>query len=603
MRSFYILILTLFALRVSASWSIIEDRKVSSFDMLTTRLGLIATNDASRVLGKWEKGTLLGVFIPSGEVNSIVIHDKNVAYASIKGDGIYQSSNGWTSWTKILDAVYSRVITVHDEQIFISRGVDLWYMSGGSFLKSSGIPTSDSVRDVAIVSAQTSYALGQNTLYRTNNSGKDWSVVIDTVRTGQSLYYDTAHKILYIGAKLPLRSLDNGQTFSTITSIFFFSTSGAIFGTKDCSGTFYIGPDSMEHLEMYRSTSQGRYVQEVGSAIFSSYRYVKCVILDRGSTFFWLDRSGILSVSRDGCDGTIPDSISNYVLFRADSAINNSICSGSSPTKFNLYVRYDLCTGVLLDSLIEDTPNTAFTFSFSSKVVSDTEIAIGATFRAKHVGIDSIRLRLAYHSPLSGLRESKEIVIYAIGISDDAVLLLPEKSVSYGSIKVGQTKKDTLYIVNVGCDTLRIDSLRSSFPALFHIDEKTYPIDILPSDNVAFGIEFIPKSEGAFLESAALWTNLGKTFITLTGTGYKDPIVSVADANVLVYSLYPNPTRGVLHIISPAQSDFTILNVLGNVVLSGNLFAGENTLDLLQLPNGIYTIITINSIRNVIVNK
>lgn len=571
--------------------------------MFTTRLGLIATNDVARVLGKWDNGSFLGVFIPSGEVNSVVIQDKDVAFASIKGDGIYQSSNGWSSWTKILDAVYSRVITARDEQIFISRGSDVWYRSGGSFLKSSGIPASDSVRDVAIVSAQTSYALGKNTLYRSDNSGKDWSVVIDTVRTGQSLYYDTAQKILYVGAKLPLRSLDNGQTFLPITSIFFFSTSGAIFGTKDCSGTFYIGPDSMEHLEMYRSTSQGKFVQEVGSAIFSSYRYVKCVILDRGSTFFWLDRSGILSVSRDGCDGTIPDSISNYALFRADSAITNSVCNGSAPTTFNLYVRYDICTGVQLDSLIEETPNNAFTFSFSPKTVSDTEIAIGATFRANYVGIDSVRLRLAYHSSLSGLRESKEIIIYAVGTSDDAVLLLPKQSISYGSIKVDQTKKDTLYIVNIGCDTLRIDSLKSSFPALFRIDQKTYPFNVLPGNNVSVGIEFMPKSEGDFLESAALWTNLGRTFITLTGSGFKDPIVSVNEVKGSSYSIYPNPTRGVIYITLPHEASYTVLNVFGSNVQSGELFAGESKLDLSKLPNGIYTIIINDSMRKVIISK
>ncbi len=571
--------------------------------MLTTRLGLIATNDAARVLGKWDNGTFLGVLIPTGEVNSIVIKDKNIAYASIKGDGIYQSSTGWSSWTKILDAVYSRVITARDEQIFISRGLDVWYRSGGNFLQSSGIPASDSVRDVAIVSAQTSYALGKNTLYRSDNSGKDWSVVIDTVRIGQSLYYDTANAILYIGAKLPLRSLDGGKTFLPITSIFFFSTSGAIFGTKDCSGTFYIGPDSSEHLEMYRSTSQGKYLQEVGSAIFSSYRYVKCVILDRGSTFFWLDRSGILSVSRDGCDGTIPDSVSNYVLFRADSAVTNSVCNGSAPTTFDLKVRYDLCNEIVIDSLVLRKPSVAFTFSSSPKTISDTEVSFGGTFRAKYIGTDSALLRLVYHSTNTGLQESKEIVLYAEGISDDAVLSLPKELLSYGSIKVDVLKKDTLYIVNIGCDTLRIDSLKSSFPALFRIEEKTYPIHVLPGKNIGVGIEFIPKGEGDFLESAALWTNLGRTFITLTGTGYKDPIVSVSEENELSYSVYPNPTRGILYIASPGETSYVVINVFGSEVLSGELFVGENTLDFSKLPNGIYTIITSNAIRKVVVNK
>jgi hypothetical protein len=46
-----------------------------------------------------------------------------------------------------------------------------------------------------------------------------------------------------------------------------------------------------------------------------------------------------------------------------------------------------------------------------------------------------------------------------------------------------------------------------------------------------------------------------------------------------------------------------IVDVLGKVVLSDSLFAGENTLDLSKLPNGIYTIITNNTFHTVVVNK
>lgn len=602
MRSVFF-ILFFFTLRASASWSIIEDRKVTSFDMLTTRLGLIATNDAARVLGKWDNGTFLGVYIPNGEVNSIVIEDNDVAYASIKGDGIYQSSSGWSSWTKIADAVNSRIVTARGGQIFILKGSELWFRTGGSFVQSSGIPSSDSVRDVAIVSAQTSYALSATRLFRTNNGGKDWSVVIDTVRTGQTLYYDTTHHILYIGAKLPLRSLDNGNTFLPMTSIFFFSTSGAVFGTRDCSGTFYIGPDSAEHLEMYRSTSHGKYIQEVGSAIFLSYRYVKCVILDRGSTFFWLDKSGILSVSRDGCDGTIPDSVANYILFHSDSTIVNSVCAGASASSFSLKVRYDLCNKIILDSLVLTKPNPSFSFSFSPKTIADTEISIAGTFRAKNIGFDSVQLRLSYHSTITNLRESKDITVYAEGISDNAVLSIPQESIAFGRVRVDDLKKDTITLMNIGCDTLRIDSIQSSFPALFFIEQKNYPVFILPDKSVSVAVEFSPKSEGDFLESAALWTNLGRTFITLTGTGYLDPVVSVRTSPRRTALVFPNPTQGMLTITSRRDCKCVIVDVFGNHVFTTALSFGHNQLDLSQLPNGIYTIVMDGTLHKIAIRK
>jgi hypothetical protein len=195
------------------------------------------------------------------------------------------------------------------------------------------------------------------------------------------------------------------------------------------------------------------------------------------------------------------------------------------------------------------------------------------------------------------------MIVYALGTSDDAILLLPEKTITFGSIKVDQVKKDTLFIVNIGCDTLRIDSLHSSFPALFRIDNKPYPINLLPGKNIGIGIEFTPKSEGDFLESAALWTNLGRTFITLTGTGYKDPVISVSEDKKIPYFIYPNPTRGILHATLARESSYAIINVIGNIVQTGNLFTGDNQLDISVLPNGVYTMIANGTTRKVIVNK
>lgn len=62
-------------------------------------------------------------------------------------------------------------------------------------------------------------------------------------------------------------------------------------------------------------------------------------------------------------------------------------------------------------------------------------------------------------------------------------------------------------------------------------------------------------------------------------------------------SVYPNPTNGLIHIdtaFGTGTMIYTITDICGKQVSAGNLHAGENTIDIHELPDGMYVISTIS---------
>lgn len=560
--------------------------------MLTARRGLVAVGDAAPFVGIYVDGNITGVFIPSGQVNSIIIRDAQTAYFTVRGDGLYKGTVGWSIWTQMVSGPDLALVGVHGSQIFLNRGKQLQYFGAGqTFINANGIVVGDSIYDAAFISSSICFTVSHSRLYKSFDGGANWQTVLDTLVRAESLYYDSTHKLLYIGGKQPLQSADSGKTFVPVQNIFFFSTAGQILGARDCSGTFYIGPDSTERIEMLRSTSQAKFIQEVGVANFSSYRYLKTVILDRGSTFFWLDKSGLLSVSRNGLDGTIPEQVEPRVLLYTQDSITNSTCPSAKATNFTLNVRYDDCTGIVVDSFLAAKPNKAFTIpQFVGKFIADSTIMVSCAFRAQHTGDDSVEIRMVFHSLTTGLTETKKFIVRATGYADVPIYSASAEAISFGEVKVGRKETRTLTISNIGCDTLLIDSLESSFPAYFSFTAPKYPVRIPTQKSFALDIDFTPHEEGDYLESLAIRMKTGSRYITLVGKAYKTDTVSfVKENNKKNIIVYPNPSRGTLNVQGPLPEQIVIRNVLGAEIKRIDTY-GSASFDISDLPDGVYSI-------------
>ena len=558
------------------TWKLISDQNISSFDMLTTRTGLIGIDDNGiRILAKYDNGAIGGLITTGGSITSIIIRDAATVYMTVQGEGVYRSTNGWKDFALIAPAQNSFLLAVYQTSILANfNGALALSTDGASFSSAKGILSTDTVSDAEFFSSQTAVAVTGKKLYRSLDGGRNWFVALDNLDNMKSIYIDRSHGIIYIGGSQLMKSLDSGKSWQTLTNIF-FTLAGPVIGSRDCSGNFYIGPEAKTHGPLYRSLDQGRFFQEAGPAIFSSFRLKKGIVLDRGSTIFWLDSSGLLGVIRDGIDSVVTDSVRDRMVIQADSGITNSLCPNAGATQFGIAVSFDQCTGIILDSLKQVSSSPSFMAKFIPGFLNDSlPIRIAFTYHATHSGSDTAHYRLRFHSPITENIEQKFFDVIASGIPGSPLLAFTSQELNFPLTIIDSIKKLHETITNPGCDVLIIDTVFSTNPAIFIPDSKIFPLKLAPGRSLDFTVEFNPHLAGDYLESLVIRTNAGNRNITLRGTG-KSPMNSSIPLDELMekrkreVTLYPNPANTTITISSatPLSKYIYIRDLLGREVL------------------------------------
>ncbi|NUN71146.1 MAG: T9SS type A sorting domain-containing protein, partial [Bacteroidetes bacterium] len=180
-----------------------------------------------------------------------------------------------------------------------------------------------------------------------------------------------------------------------------------------------------------------------------------------------------------------------------------------------------------------------------------------------------------------------------------AQFAMQPKAKAFGTVKVGETKFDSVYVLNIGDDTLRISDI-SSTTGDFVSTENT--LTIAPGATVVLKVFFEPQSTGA-KNAFIIFTHNGPTAkdtLTVSGTG--DPAVSVrpegyVPSAFMVHQNYPNPFNPETAIAFelPARAAVTVevFTLLGNSVAllqNGMMNAGVHTVrwNADSRPSGIY---------------
>ena len=584
----------------NATWKPIDSRRFSAFDMATPKKGLVAINDGTLLVAKYNNGAIDGLFTPNGIVSSIIIRDTNIAYLSVLGDGIYEASARWTNFTKIRDANRCEMLLVYGTTLIAMIEQKIYYSHDGiTFNPSVGINVTDSISAVEAYSSSTLVATADSVLYRSLDGGVTWTKALTNISSIWSLYSDHANKIMYAGGNQLLQSLDSGATWKPLSSIFFDLT-GPVVGARDCSGVFYLGAYSHPvRGELLRSVNFGKFFQDVGPAYLSLIHLRKGVVLDRGSTVFWLDSGGVFSVSHDGVDSVVSDSVRDRIAIGIDTILHNSLCSNAGNSSATFRIRYDQCTGIFLDSLKQFELNSAFKINFAPQFVSDSEIRISYLFRANHEGEDSVRYRLRFHSPITGNLESLVFTLRGIGDGSSAILSLSQTLIDYGKTGIDSLKKRTVKLSNTGCDTLTILDINSSNSVLFQLSSKPLPIKLLPGENTSVAISFTPHVEGDYLESITMITSVGTRYLTVRGSASKsgggDTLDAVREYSSTMPVLYPNPANTTLYISNITtllSSRISCYDILGRLY-KPRILSSDNTntiIDITTLPPGRYVL-------------
>lgn len=90
------------------------------------------------------------------------------------------------------------------------------------------------------------------------------------------------------------------------------------------------------------------------------------------------------------------------------------------------------------------------------------------------------------------------------------------------SIMAFSNSRDTIFITNLGCDSLVLDSIKFS-PSIFSLD--TFTASILPGDTGGVVVVFTPLSVGSFSGTVTIYTNDIDTTVCLKGKAYPQPIL------------------------------------------------------------------------------
>lgn len=154
-------------------------------------------------------------------------------------------------------------------------------------------------------------------------------------------------------------------------------------------------------------------------------------------------------------------------------------------------------------------------------------------------------------------------------------IMQPTKNyIDYGSIEQGFTKKDSLYIKNIGCGVLNISNITKQTP---YFTLSTTSGTVNPFDSMKLVLTFVPPFLGAYVDTVKIFSNAGDSIVPLTGICVPPPQISVVpdSFNVVINSCSDTVTQSLTINNTGAGDlnyDISVINpVLYDGFESGNI--------------------------------
>jgi Abnormal spindle-like microcephaly-assoc'd, ASPM-SPD-2-Hydin len=150
--------------------------------------------------------------------------------------------------------------------------------------------------------------------------------------------------------------------------------------------------------------------------------------------------------------------------------------------------------------------------------------------------------------------------------SGTSALSLSATSFNFSNVVIGQSTTQTLQIKNTGAAPLTINSLTLS-STQFSFTGPSLPRTVLPAQNVAYTISFVPTTSGSASASIQIASSVSSASVSLAGVGEK----AFAAAQVTPSSI----SFGNLQLQSTATQNVTLKNTGDiNITINGVTVAG-----------------------------
>jgi hypothetical protein len=587
LRAPLVLLLLCLALPASATWHVFSTNGATAIDFRNPHQGVLSMNDVKHLIQVYQDGNLNGVFQAPDVVTGLTIQDSLIAWATVSGNGLYIGTKHWSNWKQTSSRSDLTLIASTPSRLFVYSLGQLYYTIDGLNLNAaSGIPQNDSITAMDYLTDDIVFAASRTKLYRSTNQGQDWTLVASGMKACTTLFADRSNNLVYAGGDTIRKSTNGGVTWSTMKVPLPFTwsnLSGDVVGTHDCTGVFYVVADQLNtNYQLIRSSDQGRRFESIDNLppLASPLRHAW--VFDRGATFWWWDwtvNNGApnLASSDDGIDGFITDSVAMYLSALTDP-IYDTACGASTP--FTLSLFSSICTPIHIDSVTATTALGKINKLQFAKTLQGDSTTVAINYLPLESGTDSITLHVWLHGLEWKIPEYVDVTTNAF-VSGEPAKLGAVSDLDFGSVRTDSVKTLTLSIPNVGCQTLRIDSIVSTDPSIFSIDGWTMPLYLKSDSVLQVPLYFAPRSSGRVVESIEIGTNAGHEFVTVQGSGVK-VLSDVMDVNEQNIRIYPNPASTTLR--TSARATIIVFDLLGREWLRG---IGES-FDVSLLPAGQY---------------
>ncbi len=591
---FLVLLLFCAPTQTNATWNRLDNRSVAAIDFYNAHLGLIAFADPTHALMRINDSSFAGIWAAPDVISGIVIQDSNIAWATVNNKGLYHGDKNWTNWVNTSVRTDQTLVGASPSRVFLSSTASpqfSWTIDGSVFTAATGIPVSDAVVAMDYFTNEVLFAVTRTGVYCSFDGGTVWTLGKNGLVGAASVFADRVHHIVYTGGDELRMSTDSGRTWTVVYAppelTSFHELDGQVFGAHDCTGTLYISNGYSHGTSVLRSQSQAQRFEDCEQFPFGAGTIQKGWAFDRGSLAYWWDINGTCSVSRDGLNGLLTDSVKLALDMSADS-VSDTLCSASAQA-FAVHITSSFCTAIRIDSISVIHSAGKIATKFTAPILTGSSVSLPLTYTPLVAGLDSSVLRVWFHSLEWGVREHHDIAMIAM-VTTLPPFLEVANSVDFGKVHVDSAKTLTLTLTNSGCSPLRVDSVLTSNPALILASSPPLPAVVKRDSGIKIRLTFMPHLVGDIIESIEIGTNAGHRFIEIDGAGVKEVNSVPANPEAEHELLYPNPASSMLFLrntISPAS--FDLVDILGRSVLHADQTIGEDHFDVTGLPNGMYT--------------